>query len=152
MSELKGAMKSRNTAKSTVIRSILAEVYAADKAPGRAEVVPSSTIYAILRKAVQRRAESAAEFEKASRSDLAQKEQQEAELLQSFLPPLLPEAEIDHVLRDILAAQPQPAGEGNAKKALGNVYKAFYAKVDRSLVNTDLVRERAEALLSETSS
>ncbi|KAF9809088.1 hypothetical protein IEO21_07586 [Rhodonia placenta] len=134
--------------KSTVIRSVLAEVYAADKAPGCSELASSSTIFAILRKAVLRRSDSAAEFEKASRPDLAQKEKNEAELLEPFLPPLLSEAEIDRALREVISEQPQLTSDANPRKVMGLVFKSFYTKVDRSSVDADLVRRRAEALLA----
>lgn len=129
-------------------QSVLSEVYAADKA--RPEPAPSSAIVSILRKAALRRTETAAEYEKASRLDLAEKERREASLLQAFLPPLLPEADIDRVLREVLAEQNTPAGESNSRKALGVVFKAFYAKIDRSSVDSELVRVRAEALLAES--
>jgi len=131
-----------------VTQSVLSEVYAADKA--RPEPAPSSAIVSILRKAALRRTETAAEYEKASRLDLAEKERREASLLQAFLPPLLPEADIDRVLREVLAEQNTPAGESNSRKALGVVFKAFYAKIDRSSVDSELVRVRAEALLAES--
>jgi uncharacterized protein YqeY len=85
---------------------------------------------------------------KASRADLAEKERREAEVLYTFLPPLLPESEIDRVLRDVLAEHKH---EGDPRKALGKVFKAFYSKVDRSTVDADLVKSRAEALLSNPS-
>jgi hypothetical protein len=34
------------------------------------------------------------------------------------------------------------------RKSIGKVFKTFYAKVDRSSVDPDLVRRRAEALLA----
>jgi len=148
MSELKDAMKSKDVVKSTVVRSVLAEIQAADKSPGRAEPVSSSVIFALLRKAVLQRTNSAAEFEKASRSDLAQKEKNEAELLEAFLPPLLSESQIDNTLQQVLKEQGGVVDKANPKKALGLVLKSFYAKVDRSSADGDLVRKRAETLLS----
>ncbi|KAI0930724.1 hypothetical protein AcW1_003668 [Taiwanofungus camphoratus] len=148
LSELKSAMKNKDTLKSTTIRSILAEIYAADKAPGHTQPVSSPVIASIIRKAAVRRTDAASDFQKASRPDLAAKETREAELLQAFLPPLLPEAEIDRVLRAILSEQPDIADDMNSRKVLGVIFKAFYSKVDRTLVDADLVRRRADALLS----
>ena len=95
--------------------------------------------------------DSAAEFAKASRQDLADKEQHEAAILQAFLPPLLPEADIDRVLREVLSspAITEATAKGPPQKALGQVFKAFYAQVDKSSVDPDLVRQRAQALLTE---
>jgi len=141
--ELKTAMKAKDTLKSTTIRSVLAEVYSADKL--QAQPLPAGGIVSVLRKAVTRRADAAAEFDKAARADLAEKERKEADVLQAFVPPLLATPEIDRRLQEVLAElQPAPGD----KKALGQVFKAFYARVDRSAVDTDLVKKRAEALLA----
>ncbi|CDO76689.1 hypothetical protein BN946_scf184677.g9 [Trametes cinnabarina] len=148
MQELKGAMKSRDLLKSTAIRSVLSEVYAADKAASGA--APPSAVVGILRKAAARRTDAAAEFRKASREELAAKELQEAAILQSFLPPLLPEADIDRVLKDVLASPSvsEAIAKGPPQKALGQVFKAFYAQVDKSSVDPELVRRRTQALLA----
>lgn len=76
---------------------------------------------------------------------MAEKEKREAEVLSAFLPPLLAESEIDRVLRNVLA---EHRPEGDPRKALGKIFKAFYASVDKSCVDTDLVKRRAESLLS----
>ncbi|OSC97070.1 GatB/YqeY domain-containing protein [Trametes coccinea BRFM310] len=149
MKELKDAMKSKDLLKSTTIRSVLSEVYAADKAASG--TAPPSAVVGILRKAATRRSDAAAEFQKAAREDLAAKELQEAAILQSFLPPLLPESEIDRVLKEILAspAISEAVAKGPAQRALGQVFKAFYAQVDKPSVDADLVRQRAQALLAQ---
>jgi len=139
------AMKNNDTFSSTTLRSVLSEVYAADKLSVK-KLVPTSVILEILRKATSRRNESAAVFTKALRPDLAKKEQREAELLSTFLPPCLPEDEIDRVLSDIIALQPRKC---DPRKNLGEIYKAFYFKVDKTLVDPVLVKARANALLKE---
>ena len=90
--------------------------------------------------------DSAAQFNQASRPDLAGKEQQEADLLARFLPPLLPETEIDGILQKIIAEQASQ-GQSSPHKSIGKLFKAFYSRVDRSAVDPDLVKRRAEALL-----
>jgi uncharacterized protein YqeY len=79
---------------------------------------------------------------KASRLDLVEKEQREAEILAAFLPPLISESEIDGVLCDVFAELPQ--GRTNS---LGKLLQGFYAKVDKSIVEPNLVKRRAENLL-----
>ncbi|KAI0692531.1 GatB/YqeY domain-containing protein [Cerioporus squamosus] len=148
MVELKNAMKTKDNVKSITIRSVLSEVYAADKAASG--TAPPSAIVTILRKAATQRTDAAAKFAKASRPDLAEKEQHEAAILQAFLPPLLPEADIDGVLREVVAtpAIAEAVAKGPPQKALGQVFKVFYAQVDKSSVDPDLVRRRAQALLA----
>ncbi|KAJ3490382.1 hypothetical protein NLI96_g1461 [Meripilus lineatus] len=126
--------------------SLLSEVYSADKT--QPQPLASSAIISILRKAVARRADAAIEFDKASRPELASKERTEVDLLQSLLPPLLPESEIDLKLQEVITEQGITPGDSDSKKNLGKLFKGFYAKVDRSSVDPDLVKRRADALLT----
>jgi uncharacterized protein YqeY len=91
--------------------------------------------------------DSAVQFNEASRPDLAGKEQQEVDFLARFLPPLLPEPEIDRVLKEV-AKEHLPHTPGDPRRSIGKVFKAFYARVDRASVDPDLVKRRAEALFS----
>lgn len=91
--------------------------------------------------------DSADQFNRASRPDLAAKERQEADFLAGFLPPLLPEAEVDRILKMAISEQPSET-QVDPRKSIGKVFKTFYAKVDRSSVDPGLVRRRAEALLA----
>ncbi|KAJ8593062.1 hypothetical protein M405DRAFT_786493 [Rhizopogon salebrosus TDB-379] len=127
------------------MKSILSDVYTADKSAG--SPVSSSAITAILRKATLRRHDSAGQFINASRPDLAQKEQREADILSAFLPPLMSEVDIDCVLNEVIA---ETTLDGEPRKILGRVYKAFYSKVDKSNVDTETVKRKAEALLLDT--
>lgn len=83
---------------------------------------------------------------------MAEKENNEALILQAFLPPMLPEADIDNTLREIITEQKLMSTNGNSRKALGTLFKEFYAKVDRSLVDTNLVKRRAEVILADAAS
>jgi len=133
---------------STTIRAVLAEVYAADKA--QPEKLPDSGIVSLLRKAAQRRLDNASQFEKGGREDLATKEREENAFLAAYLPPLLPEAEIDKVLDPIISGLKATAKPGESKKLIGLVFKSFYSQVDRSTVDPDLVKKKAEAWLVDS--
>lgn len=89
----------------------------------------------------------AAQFSQASRPDLAGKERQEADFLAKFLPPLLPQADIDRVLKEIITEE-IPLTQTDPRKAIGKVFKAFYSRVDKASVDPDLVKRRAEAILA----
>ncbi|KAI0298559.1 Yqey-like protein-domain-containing protein [Russula brevipes] len=148
LEELKNSLKARDSLTSTAIRSVLSEVYAADKTTN-GNKIGSSTIATFIRRACTRRLDSASQFNGASRPDLAEKEQQEADLLARFLPPLLPEAEIDGILKEVISEQAPLSQDGSHKrKSIGKLLKSFYVKVDRSSVDPDLVKRRAEALLA----
>lgn len=57
------------------------------------------------------------------------------------------EAQIDHALKEVLAEFPQDTN-AHPRQIFGKVFKAFYSKVDRSSVDADIVKRRAEALLN----
>ena len=143
-SAVKAAMRNKDTATSTTLRSILSEVYARDK--GSDGKVTPPVILEIMRKATTRRADAAVEFQRASRPDLAEKERKEAAILSEFLPPLLTEAQIDEIIRSIL--KEHPLGTSDPRKHLGQIYKAFYSQVEKFQVDPHLVKERAQVLVT----
>ncbi|TFK44570.1 GatB/YqeY domain-containing protein [Crucibulum laeve] len=140
-------MKRKDSFTSTTLRCVLSDVYNADKTASNGSVT-SSDITGILRKAVQRRMEAAHKFEEASRPELAENEKKEAEILSEFLPPLLSEAAIDQILQEALK---DLSKDTDSRKSLGLLFKSFYSKVDKSTVDADLVRKRAEILLAARS-
>ncbi|KLO18381.1 GatB/YqeY domain-containing protein [Schizopora paradoxa] len=155
-SELKNAMKAKDTMRSTVLRSVLSDVYAADKM--LSGPIPDSSIVSILRKSVSRRVESATQFTSASRQDLADTEQREAAVLSDFIPGSMTSAQVDDVLARILTEQQQQQAPGtdflssNPKRAMGTIFKAFYSQVDKSLVDSQMIKEKVEALVSSKAS
>ncbi|TFK25495.1 GatB/YqeY domain-containing protein [Coprinopsis marcescibilis] len=147
MDEIKIAMKTKDTSTSTTLRSVLSEVYNADKMSN--DKINSSAIAIILRKAVERRNEAAVKFAAAAREELAEKELKEAGIMAKFLPPLLSEEKVDSILGSILETLPQT--EGPQHRALGVVFKQFYAQVDKSTVDAEMVKRRARALIASRS-
>ncbi|KAJ7874685.1 GatB/YqeY domain-containing protein [Mycena olivaceomarginata] len=136
-------MKNKDTKTSITLRAVLAEVYSADKSKNATQLIDSSAILSILKKAVVRRTDAAAQYTAAGRPELAEKEASEANLLSQFLPPTLSSAEVDDALRKILADMPS-----DAQKRPGNVFKVFYTVVDKSTVDAEMVKRRLNALLS----
>jgi uncharacterized protein YqeY len=89
--------------------------------------------------------DSASRFTQASRPDLAEKENHEAEILSKFLPPLLSEVVIERTLTEIIDALPAGAEK---QKYMGKVFKEFYSRVDQSNVDPSIVKKRAAELLA----
>ncbi|KAF9484483.1 GatB/YqeY domain-containing protein [Pholiota conissans] len=146
LNEVKNAMKIRDTHTSMTLRSVLSEINSAEKTSNGE--LSSSEVANVMRKAIQRRSEAAAQFGKANRPDLAKKEQEEVELLSKFLPPLLSAADIDIHINFILETLPK---ETDPRKISGLIFKEFYSRVDKSTVDSNLVKERAHTLLTSKS-
>jgi uncharacterized protein YqeY len=77
----------------------------------------------VIRKAVKQRQDSIEQYTNGGRSELADKERSEMELLKIYLPPELTEAELESGLRDIIAST-----GAQSKKDLGKVMKEATAR------------------------
>ena len=78
--------------------------------------------------------------------DLAEKEDQEAEILSKLLPPLLTPEQIDAHLQELHSAVP-----ADPKRAQGVLFKEFYSKVDKSSVDPNVLKERVQNFLATLS-
>ncbi|CAE6478574.1 unnamed protein product [Rhizoctonia solani] len=142
--ELKQAMKSKDTFRSTTIRSVLAEITNADKA-NKDTPITHDNILSLLQKSISRRTESASQFRSASRTDLAEKEEAECQVLSSFLPAQLNEEEVDRRLRE--AFSKLETTTGNTGALVGKLMKAFYEKTERASVQADAVSKKAREII-----
>ncbi|KAF7362056.1 Altered inheritance of mitochondria protein 41 [Mycena venus] len=139
---VKSAMKNKDIKTSITLRAVLAEVHSADKTAN--SQIDSSAIKSILKKAAARRTEAAAQYAVAGRPELAEKETSEAKLLSQFLPPVLSEEEVDNTLRKILEDLPK---DKPPQQKLGSIFKVFYTVVDKSTVDSEMVKRRLDVLL-----
>lgn len=99
--DMKTALKSGDKPKLSAIRLILAAIKQRE-IDARADL-SEAEILAVLDKMAKQRRESIACFEAAGRDDLVQKEQTELEVIQSYLPQALTEAEIEVLIRSAIA-------------------------------------------------
>ena len=93
----------------------------------------------VIRKAVKQRLDSIEQFTKANRHEMAAREQAELELLKTYLPPELSEAELEAGLREIIAST-----GAQSKKDLGKVMKEatarFKGRADGKQIQTVVAR------------
>ena len=93
-----------------------------------------------IKKNLTKRKDTAEEYRKAGRTDLADKELSEAEFIATYLPPMVPESEIREIIeksiQELGASSPSDTG-----KVMGKVMANFKGKnIDGSLVSS-LVKE-----------
>ncbi|KAG8738660.1 hypothetical protein FRC10_006628, partial [Ceratobasidium sp. 414] len=147
--DLKQSMRSKDSFRTTTIRSVLAEITNADKA-NKDKLITQDTIYSLLQKSIARRNDSATQFRSASRPDLASKEDAESELLSSFLPPQLTEIEVEQRLRATFASLQEAGGATgnmNPNALVGKLLKAFYETTERASVKVDSVSKKAKEIV-----
>ena len=136
--QLMEAMKARDEAKVSTLRMIKAALGAQAIQKGKDKLDDAESID-VLGKMLKQREESVAAFEKGNRPDLADKERKEAEILKTYLPAQMSEAE----LKAIVEATVKELGL-SGPQALGAVMKVVMPKVagraDGKMLN-QLVRQ-----------
>lgn len=95
--DMKAAMRARESERLTTIRLLLAAMK--QKEVDERVTLTDMDIINILNKMIKQRLDSIAQFQTANRQDLVAKEQAELELLKTYLPAQLTEAEIDLVIQ-----------------------------------------------------
>jgi uncharacterized protein YqeY len=86
---LKQALRNRDRRTAATLRLVLAALKDRDiaaRGSGKSEGVDDKQIYEMLQKMARQNRESAEAYAKAGREDLAEKERQEIEIIESFLP------------------------------------------------------------------
>ncbi len=134
--DLKQAMKSGDNTRKDALRFILAAIKQSEI--DSRETLTEDQVYALLQKEAKKRRDSVAELRKAGRDDMADKEQAEATLIESYLPQQLSREEIEAEAKKAIAE----SGAASAKD-MGKVMKLLTPRVkgraDGKLVN-DVVK------------
>ena len=99
--DLKDAIRQRDESRKIAIRMTITAIKNAE-IERRAALSEADVLTIVSREAKQRR-ESIAEFEKADRRDLVEKERAELEVLQSYLPAQVSRDEIAEAAREVIA-------------------------------------------------
>ncbi len=139
--DLKFAMKSRNQLRMDVIRMIKAAVL--NKEVELKRDLDDAEMSRVMTTLVKQRRESVEQFEKAQRQELAAKERQEIEIIESYLPkPLSPE-ELETLVTSVIADT-----GFRSMKDMGALMKAVMARLGGQTVDGKRVSELVKSKLS----
>ena len=132
--DIKKAMLARNKEELDALRSIKAMILLSETEKGGSGDLAADVENKLLMKAAKQRKESAEIFQKEGRQDLAQRENQQLEIISRYLPKQLSEAEITIELKAIIdqvgAKGPQDMG-----KVMGTATKSLAGKADGRLIS-----------------
>jgi uncharacterized protein YqeY len=131
-SDLKDAMKARDQIRVDTLRSALS-AFTYKRTEAGTELSDADEID-VMRKQVKQRNDSHAEFAKAGRADLADKEARERDILMTYLPAQKTAEEIRSVVKGIIAELPQ------GTRDQGSVMKAAMAQL-RGVADGNTVRQ-----------
>jgi uncharacterized protein YqeY len=140
LSDMKGALKTRDALKLNTIRGLNAEIKNREidlrQELGDDEIIP------IISTQIKKRKEAAALFDKGGRADLREKENQEMAVLQEYLPEQVSEEDLQRRVREVVAEL-----GAVEMKDLGKVMKTlipeFRGRANNSVIK-NLVAEQLE--------
>lgn len=138
-SDLKEAMRARDQLRLNTLRSALSGfIY---KRTESGQELSDADELDVVRRLVKQRGDSLTEFDKAGRTDLADKERAEREILVAYLPAQRSAAEIREIVQSVLAELPPES------RNAGGVMKVVMPQL-RGVADGNLVREIVTELLA----
>ena len=119
---MKVAMRAKETARLSTIRLLLAAIKQRE-VDERIEL-DDAQVLSVIEKMVKQRRESIAQFEKASRNDLADVEKAEIQVLSGYMPAQMSDADVEKAIQSTISE----TGASGAKD-MGKVMAALKAKL-----------------------
>ena len=135
---MKAAMRAKDAARLSTIRLLLAAIKQRE-IDERTEL-DDAAVLAVIEKMIKQRRESIAQFEKAARTDLADAEKAEIQVLSAYLPAQMGDAEIQKEIDAVIAAT-GASGAKDMGKVMGALKAKLAGKADMGKVSA-LVRGR----------
>ena len=128
---LKEAMKAKDAARLRTVRSMLTaftnEAVASGKTPQ--DMIDDETALTVIKRLAKQRQESIDQFEAANRHELAEPEKEELEILQSYLPTMMSQEEIEPIAKAKLE-ELEVTDKSGMGKAIGALMQELKGKAD----------------------
>ena len=139
MEELKQAMRTKDEAALRSLRAIKAAILLEKTSAGGSDTLSKEGEIKMLQKMVKQRRDSLDIFQQQNREDLAEKEREELNVLERFLPKQLTAEELETELKQILAetGASNPADMG---KVMGAANKKLAGKADGRAISETVKR------------
>jgi uncharacterized protein YqeY len=134
MAEMKDAMKNKNEAALRGLRAIKAEIIKAKTEPGAGGAITADGEIKLLQKMIKQRRDSLEIYQQQNRTDLAQKEQEEMDIIEKFLPAQMSEVELKLALQEMIAelGANSPADMG---RVMGAATKKLAGRADGKAIS-----------------
>ena len=133
MAQMKDAMKAKDEAALRGLRAIKAAILLAKTSGGSSEITADDEIK-LLQKLVKQRKDSLEIFQKQNRTDLAQKEQEEINIIEQFLPKQLGAEELKTIIAGIID-QVGATSAADMGKVMGVASKQLASQADGKTIS-----------------
>jgi uncharacterized protein YqeY len=140
--DLKAAMKSGDSVKLNTIRSIRAQLIELSKRGTGASITPEEEITA-LRSAAKKRKEAMEMYEKAGRTDLADQEKRELDIISAYLPNQMSREEVELIVQNIMR-EVGATSSNDFRKVMPLAMKELKGKMDGKSVQEVVKQQLGE--------
>ena len=133
-SDLVQAMKEKDTVRVSALRSIKTAIMETKTSANGKKDLEDGDIVKIIQKLAKQREEAATIYEENKRPDLAEGERKELDVLDTYLPKMLTESEVEEIVAKTIA----DLGATSMKdmgKVMGFINKTYAGQVDGSMVS-----------------
>jgi uncharacterized protein len=130
--DMKAAMKARDTARLAAIRLLMAAMK--QKEVDERIELDDAGVVGVIEKMIKQRRESIAQFEKASRNDLADAEKAEVQVLSAYLPAQMSDGEIQKQI-DSVISETGATGAKDMGKVMAALKSRLAGKADMGKVS-----------------
>lgn len=135
MAKLKEAMKAKDEVALTSLRAVKAELLLAQTASGAKTELTEVEEIKLIQKLVKQRKDSAAIFTEQGRTDLAEPELAQAEVIEQFLPEQLTEDEIEKIVSKVIS-ELGASGMKDMGAVMAQVNKEVAGQADGKTIST----------------
>lgn len=140
--DMKQAMRAKDQAKLRTLRAIKSEILVAQTSKGGQKDLDQDAAMQILQRMAKQRKESLEMYQQQGREDLAQSEQEELEVIESYLPRQMSEEEVRKEVREIIE-ETGASGTSDLGKVMPVAMQRLRGQADGKVVN-QIVREELE--------
>lgn len=134
MAEMKTAMKAKDSIKLEALRAVKSAILLANTESASKAGLSEDEEMKLLQKLVKQRKDSAAIYREQGRPDLAEPEEQQAEVISEFLPEQLSEAEIEAKVEEIIT-KTGASGMQDMGKVMGMASQELAGKADGKTIS-----------------
>lgn len=141
ISDMTASMKAQDAARTSTLRMLKAAITNREKEGGRE--ITDEDVQKLLRSQVKQRRDSVEHYQKGGRQDLADKEQAEIVIIETYLPQAASQEEIDQAVTVAITET-----GASSMKEMGAVMKAAMAKLAGKNADGKMVSETVKAKLA----
>ncbi len=140
--DLTTAMKARDELRTATLRMVLAAISAEEVAGREARELADEEVQAVLRREAKKRREAAEAFGAAGRSEQADRERAEGDVLAGYLPAQLDDADLAALVADVVT-RTGATGMKDMGRVMGAAQAAVAGRAEGSRVAAEVRRQLA---------